>query len=173
MPQISLTRRPMIALLTLAAVVLEPARGLAESSQRLTGAEIIELISGKRIIFRDVRTATRGTAENFEYIIRTDGVVNELTFSFREDRSYRRLCMFRTRDGSTGGCQGPHRATGTGVWRVNDNTLCIGEIVLRGHEICYAIERAGAKYRCRYVSGGIATGAIKGYYDGLEFELVP
>ena len=152
-------------------VLLASGDGLAQSGARLAGPEITQLLNGKQVTFRGSKMQIRGTAQDPEYFVRSDGVVTDIVIVFREDRSFRRLCTYRTRDGSTGTCGGAYQGVGTGIWRVSGDTLCLGEVIVPGRETCYTVERADSKFRCRYVSGGLAKGTIRGLYDGLEFEL--
>ena len=148
---------------------LAPTTAAAQTALRLTEAEITTLVTGKSLVVRTNR-GIRGTAASPEFFTGT-GAGIELTLVCRADGSYRRLCKGI---GPTGKCAGPMEGMGTGIWQIQGRILCLRDLVARSSmPMCYEIARAGPRFRFHLASGGLSTGEIRSFLDGLEFEVRP
>jgi hypothetical protein len=153
------------------AVAPELAKG--QTGSRLSGPEVSQLLTGKTVVFRHDRNI-RGSAEDPEVFARTDGVVSELTVTYRGDGSFRRLCRFFAPSGNSGPCGGVLKDVSTGVWEIRGGGICQRDLIAAGsREACFEIERAGLRYRWRYVGAKLVRGPFNSLIDGLEFDVRP
>jgi hypothetical protein len=145
----------------------------AQAKARLSGAEIDRLVRGKTLFVRSDR-GIRGTAERPEFFTRQDGGSVELSYETRSDGSYRRACIAAFDRSGPIKCGGPFGAVGTGIWQVQGNAFCLRDVVARASEqVCYEVERAGARLRFHLASGGLPSGEFRGFLDAVEFEVRP
>lgn len=161
--------------IVLALLMAAPEPALAQAGSRLSGPEITQTLIGKTLVFRHDR-GIRGSAGDAEIFTRTDGVVAELTMSYNADGSYRVFCKLFAPNGSSGPCGGPYSDKGStaGVWQIRGNTICNRDLVAAAsREACFAIERAGTRYRWRYVGPKMVRGPFNSLVDGIEFAVRP
>jgi len=142
--------RTALATLIFAAIV----RSAAAEGVALSQQEIVALVAGKSLNYRNDKRAVGPPGNPTRWEVRSDGSHAIVSLALREDHSVRVRCTQYARGGSTSPCAGMS-ANDVGIWSVESGALCIkwlnwGSSVPR----CYRLLREASGYRAQQISGG-------------------
>lgn len=126
----------------------------AAQGAALNGQEILALVGGKVIVYRNEKRAVGPAGNVTGYEPRRDGSYAIVSLTLRADRSVRVQCTHYARSGATSACPGIS-ANDVGVWSVEGSALCIKWLNWGGSvPRCYRLLREGAGYRAQQIAGG-------------------
>ncbi len=127
---------------------MTPASFTLGEGNRVTGDQLVALLSGKQVGFVRRHDSSPGFERRFSVYFRSDG-----SFSSR--------CEIRA-VGATSWAECPsiddNRSRGgreAGVWHVAGGKLCVGRL-RNQDEVCYTFYRDGGRYYLQQASGGAA-----------------
>lgn len=151
---------PMLAssFLTLAASIGADQPLRAESSTKLTGAQLQSTLVGKTYEFRTTKVPSRDVHRAGDPVLveRTDGGWAVFRVFVRGDGSLIFRCTTHDRGGRASPC--PGRIEDVGTWSIEGDQMCTRYTSVRGGtELCYEYHREGTSLRAKQVRGARST----------------
>lgn len=130
----------------------------AETSTKLSGAELRSTLVGKTYEYRTTKVPSRDVHRSGDPVLveRTDGGWAVFRVFVRSDGSLVFRCTTHNRGGAGTPC--PNRIEDVGTWSIEGDMMCSRYTSVRGSdELCYEYYREGPSLRAKQVRGARST----------------